>query len=452
MTSAAPARRSLRERVAALGPVGFVLYAGLTSFGVYSCMYGFRKGFTAGSYDDIRYFGVSLKVLMLASQTLGYMVSKIYGIRFIGELKRTGRHKVIIGLVLAAWVSLLLFGLTPPPYNVVFMFFNGLPLGLVWGVVFSYLEGRRTSELLGAMLSVSLIFSAGLVRTVGKETMLIFGSASWWMPFVTGGIFVVPVIVCTLLLENIPPPTEADVRERRQRVPMDGRARASFFRAFARALAPALVAYVMISILRDVRDNFSNEIWHETGYGERPLIFTSTEAVVAVAVLAIVGPLFLVRDNLKAFRISHALIASGFIVGAIGTYLLRAGHIGVIPWMIVTGIALYVPYLAFTCVYYERMIATSRVDGNVGFMLYAADSFGYLGAIGALIWKECTTPRSDWVSFLGAAYYGCGILGPVMLATACAGFENIRRKRIAAGEHVAPDAPHREPKPYPDAI
>ena len=69
------------------------------------------------------------------------------------------------------------------------MLLNGLPLGMIWGLVFSYLEGRRQTELLGAGLSVSFIFSSGVVKSVGKVLMQDFGVTQMWMPFLTGLIF-----------------------------------------------------------------------------------------------------------------------------------------------------------------------------------------------------------------------------------------------------------------------
>ena len=55
----------------------------------------------------------------------------------------------IIGFILFAHLALLLFWLVPQPWNIPFLFLNGLPLGMVWGLVFSFLEGRKTTELLG---------------------------------------------------------------------------------------------------------------------------------------------------------------------------------------------------------------------------------------------------------------------------------------------------------------
>ena len=51
------------------------------------------------------------------------------------------------------------------------MFLNGLPLGMIWGLVFGYMEGRRVSEVLGAILCASFILSSGVVKSVGAWLM-----------------------------------------------------------------------------------------------------------------------------------------------------------------------------------------------------------------------------------------------------------------------------------------
>jgi hypothetical protein len=58
------------------------------------------------------------------------------------------------------------------PYNVSFLFLNGLPLGMVWGAVFSFLEGRRFTELLGAGMASSFIASSGIVKATGRTLVV----------------------------------------------------------------------------------------------------------------------------------------------------------------------------------------------------------------------------------------------------------------------------------------
>jgi hypothetical protein len=64
------------------------------------------------------------------------------------------------------------FAFMPKPYNVFFLFLNGLPLGTVWGVVFSFLEGRRFTELPGAGMASSFIASSDIVKATGRALVV----------------------------------------------------------------------------------------------------------------------------------------------------------------------------------------------------------------------------------------------------------------------------------------
>jgi hypothetical protein len=97
---------------------------------------------------------------------IGYMLSKFYGIKFIAELKIQGRFSTAVVLVGTAWLSLLFFGITPAPYGMIFLFINGFMLGFMWGIVFSYVEGRRATDFIGAVMAVSFIFAGGFTRSV----------------------------------------------------------------------------------------------------------------------------------------------------------------------------------------------------------------------------------------------------------------------------------------------
>ncbi len=63
------------------------LKAAFAAFGVYFCMYGFRKPFTVASFEELSYFGIDYKVLIIIAQVMGYFISKFLGIKFISELK-----------------------------------------------------------------------------------------------------------------------------------------------------------------------------------------------------------------------------------------------------------------------------------------------------------------------------------------------------------------------------
>ena len=407
----------------------FVLYVSLSSFVVYACMYGFRKPFTAASYDGIHFFGISYKVVLVIAQVLGYMLSKFYGIRFIAGMDPSKRAGFIVKLILTSWISLLLFGLVPAPYNFVFMFINGLPLGMVWGLVFGFLEGRRTTELLGAILSTSFIFASGLAKTVGKSMMLYAGISETWMPFVAGAVFIGPLLLSTWLLNQTPPPSPEDIALRTIRLPMGKEQRRNFLKIFGLALIPIITAYAMLTVLRDFTEDFANELWSETGFRNNADVFAGTSTIVSLIVLAVIGGFFLIKNNFRAFQLNNVIIIGGFLLAAGATVAFHLHLISSVAWIITASAGLYLGYVPYNCFYFERMLAAYKIPGNVGFLIYIADAFGYLGTVVVLLVKEFVHIRYTWVDFFTGMFYVSAALGVMFVLWSSVLFTKIYRKQ-----------------------
>ena len=371
----------------------------ICAFGVYFCMYGFRKPFTAAGFEGMTFMGFNYKVWLVSAQVLGYMMSKFYGIKFISSMQPNSRATMIIALIFVAWISLLLFALVPAPFNILLLFINGVPLGVIWGLVFGYLEGRKTTEFMGVVLSTSFIFSSGVTKSVGKFLMTDSGISEMWMPFTTGIFFVVPLVLFTWLLNQAPPPSAEDVALRSPRSPMTGDERKTFLTLFLPGLITIVCTYILLTALRDFRDDFSNEIWSELGYGSNAAIFTTSSIPISLIVLFSLSLLVLVRNNLYAFMINHAIIISGYAISLTFTILFINKLCGPVLWMVMIGTGLYLSYVPFNCLYFERMIASFRIKGNVGFVMYIADALGYLGTVIILLLKEFLGLQMSWTSF-----------------------------------------------------
>jgi len=416
----------------------FVLYLSLSSFVVYACMYGFRKPFTAASFDSYTLWGMHYKVVLVISQVIGYCISKFYGIRLIAGMRPENRARYIIMLILAGWAALLLFAVVPAPYNFVFMFINGLPLGMIWGLVFGFVEGRRTTELIGAVLASSFIFASGIAKTVGKLIVL-HGVSEMWMPFLAGGVFVIPLGVSIWLLSQTPPPSPEDIAQRTVRLPMDLAQRRAFMRIFGLALVPTVTAYVLLTILRDFTEDFANELWAETGYSNNAGIFADTSTIVGVIVLAVIGGFFVIRNNYKAFQLNNVVVIGGFLltVGATAAYQFHL--VSPMVWIVAASAGLYLGYVPYNCFYFERMIAAYRIPGNVGFLIYVADAFGYLGTVLVLLIKEFVHFHYTWVTFFTMIFYISASAGIVLVLVASVLFSKIYRKNNSSGSLWHPD-------------
>ncbi|MET6998736.1 DUF5690 family protein [Chitinophaga defluvii] len=389
----------LQKRLQRAHYLSFSLYAALVSFGTYSCMYAFRKPFTSGTFDGMSFLGIDYKIWLVITQTIGYACSKFYGIRFIAEMQGNKRARSIILLILISWIALLLFAVTPAPYNIVFLFINGFPLGMIWGLVFSYLEGRRSTEFMGAVLSISFIFSSGFVKSVGKTVTVHWGVSEFWMPFTTGLIFIVPILIFILLLEQIPAPSAEDERLRTKRAPMSRLDRKKFLQLCMPGLVLLIASYVLLTVLRDMRDNFAADIWTDLGFGKQPAIFTQTEVPISIAILVMMSLLVFVKNNVKALLLNHLIVIVGFIVAGVSTLLFREHLISPVWWMTLTGLGLYMGYIPFNCIFFERLIAAFKYVSNVGFIIYVADSFGYLGSVGVLLFKNFSGISLSWSQF-----------------------------------------------------
>ena len=398
-------------------PAAFVIYVSVCSFIVYSCMYGFRKPFTVGVYSNLFFLGISYKVCLVIAQVLGYMCSKFYGIQFISAMRPQKRPAYILICVAIAWLSLFLFAIIPPPFNIICLFINGLPLGLVFGLVFGFLEGRRTTELMGAVLATSFIFASGLAKTVGKWLQLSFNISDWWIPFTAGAIFVIPLLISVWLLAQTPLPTADDIAHRTIRNPMTGEERKQFLKKFGASMIPVIIAYAVFTIVRDFSEDFANELWTETGYKNNAAIFTETGTIISLITLAIIGGFFLIKNNYKAFRMSHFLIMWGVAMSLIITVLFNLHLVNPFTWMVTATAGLYLAYIPFNCLYFERMISVYKIKGNFGFLMYIADSFGYLGTVVVLLVKEFVTIKYSWVSFFSVLFYTAGIVGVMLIGT-----------------------------------
>lgn len=386
----------------------------MVAFCTYSCMYAFRKPFTAATFDTLFVWGLKYKDVLIMAQLIGYTLSKFLGIKIIAEMKSQSRGFNILKLIAIAALSLLFFALTPAPYNIIFLFINGIPLGMVWGIVFSFLEGRKTTEFMGSVMAVSFIFSSGFVKSVGKWLIKVQGVSEWWMPLLTGLIFLVPMMLFIFLLEQIPEPTAEDIAHRSERKPMDAVERKNFVNSYLPGIAALVISYVMLTIMRDFRDNFAADIWHELGYNDAS-IFTETEIPVSLGILFFMSLLIAVKDNLLALKLNHLIVALGFALAGLSTFGFTHHFISPFTWMVLSGLGLYLGYVPFNVVFFERKIAALRHPANVGFLMYVADSFGYLGSIGILLFKNCGTGGLSYSAFFINAVYIVSAIGIVFM-------------------------------------
>ena len=401
------------------------LWAIIAAFGTYFCMYMYRKPFTVAAFkQETLVSGVDgnwdQKAVLVSAQVLGYLISKIIGIRVVSEADRGRRAWMILGLIAAALASLLLFAVVPPSWQAPCMFLNGLPLGMVFGLVLGSLEGRQMTEALAAGLCASFILAGGVAKTVGQQLLDFtqqrlqwsLAESERWMPFLAGLVFLIPICFFVWMLHQVPPPTHLDQVARSPRDPMRKEDRWRILRTYTLGISAVAAMYLVVSILRSLRDDFAREIL--TGFGAtiKSVDYAKIDFWVMLVATLANGAAVLVKDNRKALQLAFATCLFGFTV-LLATVIGHRFWLSLSPTMLMVliGAGLYLPYVAVHTTVFERIIACTRDRANVGFMMYVADSVGYLGFAVLILAKNFFIGQIDekrfaelflWICMIGA--------------------------------------------------
>ncbi len=384
------------------------VWAIAAAFGTYFCMYGFRKPFTAADFAGASVWGIDFKSLVVSTQVLGYMLSKFIGIKVISETPPQRRAIAILVLIALAEAALVLFGAVPRPWNAGCLFLNGLALGMVFGLVLGFLEGRRLTEAMTAGLCASFILADGVTKSVGAR-LLELGVAEDWMPSLAGLLFLGPLCVAVAMLARIPAPSRRDVAARTARHTLDRRQRWSLYGRYALGLSLLVAMFLLLTVMRSVRADFAPELWRELGAPATPGTFTRSELFVALGVLAVNGCVVYIRNNRLAFFVSLATCCFGFLLLITALVGQQAAAIGAFPFMVLAGLGMYLPYVAMHTTVFERLLAMTRERGNLGFLMYVADAFGYLGYVVVMITRNSWSnsagllPFFVWICWLATA-------------------------------------------------
>lgn len=406
------------------------IWSVVAAFGTYFCMYAFRKPFTAAGYEGMNYGGLGFKTILVTSQVFGYMLSKFIGVKVISELNPEHRSRAIIVMILGAQLSLILFALTPAPYNAIMLFFNGLSLGMIFGLVLGFLEGRRNTEALTAGLCASFILADGMTKSVGGYFMKM-GVDQISMPALAGFLFLGPMFFFVWMLSKIPAPSAEDQKARNHRSSMNRNDRRQFFRKYAAGLIPLMVCYLLITVMRSIRADFATELWKDLGTTGQPAVFTRSEFYVTICVMLASGLSIFIRNNRIAFFLSlgNSIVGSMLIIiAAVGWNqgFIEDGFM----LMVLLGLGLYLPYVSVHTTVFERFLAMTRDKGNIGYLMYLADAFGYLGYVAVMICRNYFGAPDQLLNFFLLTCIVLGAISMLCLAISMIAFRKIK---------VAPD-------------
>jgi len=393
----------------------FSIYAMGWAFATYFCMYAFRKPFGAATFEGLKFLGteITIKNAFISSQIIGYAISKYYGCKFCTEISRSRQAKALILMIVVAEAALLGFALLPGNLKVLAIFINGLPLGMVWGLVSRYLEGRKTAELLFAGLSCSYIVASSSVKTIGGWVMQA-GVTEFWMPVTVGAIFFIPFVIAVSFLNQLPEPSAEDISSRSKRTVMDSSSRSVFFRQFMGGMIMLLILYFFLTAYRDVRDMYMKEVFKALGYPPEPTLFSKADLPIAFGIMVVMALLNLAKDHRRGLTAVFAVMMSGMLLMGGATVLMDLKVINGLWWMILIGFGAYLAYVPFGAVLFERIMASTKAAGTAVFAIYISDAIGYTGVVAIQVYKDLGQAELDYYQFLRFFTYGMAALGTIL--------------------------------------
>ena len=386
----------------------FVLWAGGTALLSYSLVYALRKPFTAAEFSGLQVFGMDYKIAVSIVQLIGYVTAKMLGIKFISELRPEGRLRFIVGSALLSEVSLLAFALLPLPLNIMALFFNGLSLGCMWGVIFSFLEGRRTTDILASIMGVSMALSSGVAKSMGLYALHTLHVSEFWMPALIGALAFPLLCLTGWTMTRFPKPSAADVSQRTRRAPLNGRQRWALFCRFMPLLLMLFAANMLLTVQRDIKEDFIVCIVDVRTVSE--WVFAQVDTISTILLLGIFALLGLMRSHLAVLVLLLGLSTLGVgTLAYIGANFHALG-ISTETWLFLQSICIDVAYLSFQTIFFERFIACFRINGNVGFFIITIDFVGYLGTLALLVFKETMASGIRWSEFYNQISVAFGVL------------------------------------------
>ena len=156
--------------------------------------------------------------------------------------------------------------------------------------------------------------------------------------------------------------------------------------------------YGALTVFRELRDSFAADIWKEL-HIEGAFIFTQTEIPIAAIVLLLMFLIVFIRNNRLALNVIYVIAMSGSLLMIGATALYVNGCLSPVWWMVWSGLGLYMGYIPFTYLI-ERLIASLQVVSTAVFVIYLADSFGYLGTTVVFLTKNFVRLEISWTNML----------------------------------------------------
>eukprot|EP00039_Didymoeca_costata_P031589 m.35565 g.35565 ORF g.35565 m.35565 type:complete len:481 (+) comp8893_c0_seq2:361-1803(+) len=338
---------------------------------------------------------LQVKVWYSLASNVGYGVSKLPAYFIVPTVKRNHRIRllmVLCGLMMLFTVAFWKF--LPVPARILGIFLGGLPGSWVYAIVFSFFEGRMSTELLNAVLNLVIICGGALSRAVGESYLRMLDDKDW-MPLAVAATLAPFSAACFIFLGLTPGPSEQDTKNKAERRVMHARERLLFLKKFAPGIVAITLCYACIISFRSLRDYFALEVYTSVlGVTPAPWVYIVADWPAGVLTSMIMVAMTHVKDNRLGLLILLGMCLSGAVIVGISTtiYMLSGAQFVLIVGV---GLGLYLMWAPLPALVYDRLLAASMTPGTVMGVIFMSDCAGYVGTTALLLYKGLGSSGND---------------------------------------------------------
>jgi hypothetical protein len=239
-------------------------------------------------------------------------------------------------------------------------------------------------------------------------------------------IFLIPAIIFSYLLEKMPKPSNEEILANAPRTALTKSERKAINKKYFGFLFAIILLYGFLTLLRDIRDNFGAEIMSGLHiYNAKNL--TQLESIITIIMLVSIPFISRVKNHYNAILTTIVATFIGGLICISTSILFKNQVIDGMGLLLFSGGGIYVGYILINISIMNRLIGFNGTPANSGFLVYMADSAGYLCSLFisgfALFSKKGELPWLNW--FQNLIFFG----GIIVMLFAVVAFYQIRKHR-----------------------
>ena len=406
----------------------------LSYLGTYVAKYPlFLVDYDGNNNEDTILLNIPLKDWLSYAFTVGFFIGKWPAYKFVPSITRNQRLRVLV--VLFTLTSFFFTAFLPlkgdggghaayyyyySVLKIIGIFIGSVCCSAIFGIEFTYLEGRANGDSYIAAVNCVVFFGSSLCRAVASAVIRAGSIEDCWMPLLLVTLYAPITLTSLFCLDAMPNPTHSDIAIMGERTIMLQSEKSAFISNHIIGLCPLLVGYAFACGFRFLRDFFALEVYREVlGRDPAPIDYILADWVGGALCIALLLGLSRVTDNTHALFLLHFMFAGGGLVVGVATLMFERGLISPELWIILIGVGLMATITPFSGSLFDRIMACTKTKGTATFLINFGDAVAYVGVFSSLAYKSTRSSESSSSStaYLSLFLTGCHAFAVILLIT-----------------------------------